>query len=62
MCKKEENPKYPRKNYYHYIKCAATTFLTVFIWRIPLNNAALTITTHRKSEKVSDGTGTQVKA
>ena len=32
------------------------------MWRKPLNSAALAITTHRKPKKVSDGTGTQVRA
>ena len=32
------------------------------MWRRPLNNAALTITTHRETERVSDGTITQVVA
>ena len=37
-------------------------FLTAFMWRRPLNSAALATTTHRKSEEMSDGIGTQVKA
>ena len=32
------------------------------MFRRPLNNVALATTTHRKSERVSDGTGTKVKA
>ena len=32
------------------------------MWRRPPNSAALATTTHRKSERVSDGTGTQVGA
>ena len=36
--------------------------MAVFMWRRPLNNAALAITTHRKPNRVSDGTGTQVRA
>ena len=31
------------------------------MWIKPLNSAALAITIHRKPEKVSDGTGTQVR-
>ena len=31
------------------------------MWRRPLNSATLATTTHRKLEKVSDGTSTQVK-
>ena len=30
------------------------------MWRIHLNNEALATTTHKKPEKVSDGTSTQV--
>ena len=33
-----------------------------FFCRMPLNSAVLATTTHRKSRKVSDGTGTQVRA
>ena len=33
-----------------------------FFCRMPLNSAVLATTTHRKSEKVSDGIGTQVRA
>ena len=58
----KETQKYLRKNCYHHIKCTAATFLAAFMWRRPLNSAALAITTHRKSEKVSDGMGTQVRA
>ena len=32
------------------------------MWRRPLNNATLATTTHRKPKRVSDGTGTQVRA
>ena len=32
------------------------------MWRIPLNSAVLANATHRKPKKVSDGTGTQVRA
>jgi len=32
------------------------------MWKRPLNSAALAITTHRKPKRVSDGTGTQVRA
>ena len=54
--------KYIRESCYHCIECTTVTFLAVFMLRIPLNNAALTTTTHRKLERVSDGTGTQIKA
>ena len=53
---------YLRKSCYHHIECTATTFLTTFMWRRPLNNAVLATTTHRKPKRVSDGTGTQVRA
>ena len=32
------------------------------MWRRPLNSAILATTTHRRPEKVSDGTSTQVVA
>ena len=32
------------------------------MWRGPLNNAILANATHRKPKRVSDGTGTQVRA
>ena len=51
--------KYLRENCYHRIECTAATFLTAFIWRKPLNSAALATTTHRKPTKVSDGIDTQ---
>ena len=54
--------KYLRESYYHRIKCTTATFLAAFMWRRPLNSAALATTTHRKSEKVSNGTDTQVRA
>ena len=54
--------KYLRESCYHRIECTAATFLAAFMLRRPLNNAALTTTTHRKQKKVSDGIDTQVKA
>ena len=54
--------KYLRENYYHRIECTAATFLATFMLRRSLNNAALATTTHRKPERVSDGTDTQVRA
>ena len=54
--------KYLRKNCYHRIECTIATFLITFMWRRPLNNIALVTTTHRKPKRVSDGTGTQIKA
>ena len=50
--------KYLRKECCHCIKCFATNFLTVFMWRKPLNNAALTTLTHRGPRRVPDGTDT----
>ena len=54
--------KYLRESYYHRIECTATTFLAAFMFRRPLNNAVFTTTTHKKPKRVSDGTGTQVRA
>jgi len=56
--KKRGTQKYLRESCYNRIKCIAATFLTAFMWRKPLNSAALAITTHRKPKKVSDGTVT----
>ena len=60
--RRKETHKYLRKSCYYCIKCTATTILAAFMWRRPLNSAALTITTHRKPEKVYDGTCIQVNA
>ena len=54
--------KYLRKSCYHHIECSATNSLATFMWRKPLNSAALATTTHRKPKRVSDGRDTQVKA
>ena len=54
--------KYLRKSYCYRIKCLAANFLATFIWRRPLNSAVLATTTQRMSERVSDGTSTQVVA
>ena len=54
--------KYLRDSCYHRIECTVATFLVTFILKRPLNSVALTTTTHRKLERVSDGTDTQVKA
>ena len=54
--------KYLRESYYHRIECTATTFLAAFMLRRPLNSVVLATTTHRKPERVFDGTSTQVKA
>ncbi|KAL0014327.1 hypothetical protein SO802_001396 [Lithocarpus litseifolius] len=45
-----------------YEKCRSAIFLAVFMWRRPLNSAALATTTHKKPKRVSDVTGTQVRA
>ena len=54
--------KYLGKSCYHCIECTATTFLAAFMLRRPLNSVALSTRTHRKPERVFDGTSTQVKA
>ena len=54
--------KYLRKNCYHRIECSAANFLVTFMWRRPLNSAALATPIHRGSERVSDGISTQVVA
>ena len=54
--------KYLMKNCHYRIKCIAATFPVAFMWRRPLNSTVLAITTYRKPKKVSDGTGTQVRA
>ena len=54
--------KYQRESCYHRIECIAATFLAAFIWRRPLNSAALATTTHKKPKRVSNGTCTQVRA
>ena len=53
--------KYLRESCYHCIECIAATFLATFMLRRPLNSVALATTTHRKSERMSDGTDTQVR-
>ena len=54
--------KYLRESYYHHIEYTTATFLVAFMLRIPLNIVALATTTHKKPERVFDGTGTQVKS
>ena len=56
-----EPKKYLRESYYHSIKYTAAIFLAEFMWRKPLNSAALATTTHRKPKRVSEGIGTQVR-
>ena len=55
-----EARKYLRKSCYHCIKSPAANFLAVFMWRKPMNSVVLATTTHRKPERVSDGTSTQI--
>ena len=50
--------KYLRKSCYHRIECTAATFLAALMWKRPLNSVVLATTTHRKPERVSDGTST----
>ena len=52
--------KYLRKSYYHRIECSAANSLAAFMWRRPLNSAALAALTHRGLVRVFDGTSTQV--
>ena len=54
--------KYLRKSCCHRIECPAANFLATFMWRRLLNSVALATTTQRMSERVSDGTSTQVVA
>ena len=54
--------KYLRESCYHRIECITATFLAALMLRRLLNSVALATTTHRKPERVSDGTSTQVKA
>ena len=59
--KRRGTQKYLKESCYHRIECTVATFLAAFIWRRLLNSAILAITTHRKPERVSDGTNTQVR-
>ena len=54
--------KYLRKSCCHRIECPVANFLATFMWRSPLNSAVLTTTTHRRPERVSNGTSTQMVA
>ena len=54
--------KYLRESCYHHIEYTTATFLAAFMLRRPLNSVVLATTTHRKPERVSDGTSTQVRA
>ena len=50
--------KYLVESCYHCIEYTTATFLAVFMWRRPLNSVALTIATHRRPKRVSDGADT----
>ena len=54
--------KYLRKNCCHRIKYFAANFLAAFMWRRPLNCAALVTPTHRGPVRVTDGTSSRVVA
>ena len=60
--KRMEARKYLRKSCYHRIKCSAANFLAAFMWRRPLNSIVLATITHKRPERVSDRTSTQVVA
>ena len=59
---KMEAERYLMKSCYHRIECFVANSLAVFMWRKPLNNAALATPTHRGLVMVSDGTNIQVVA
>ena len=59
--RKRGTQKYLRESCYHSIECTAATFLIAFMWRRPLNSIVLATTTHRKPNRVSNGTDTQVR-
>ena len=54
----KKTQKYLVESCYHCIEYTTATFLAVFMWRRPLNSVALTITTHRRPKRVSDGADT----
>jgi len=60
--KRRETQKYLKESCYHHIECTTATFLAAFMWKRPLNSAALTTITHRKPKRVFDGTDTQVRS
>ena len=60
--RRKETQEYLKESCYHRIKCIAVTFLPTFLWKRPLNNAALATTTHKKPKRVFDRTCTQVRA
>ena len=60
--RKKEIKKCLRESCYPCIKCTAATFLAAFMWRKLLNSAVLATITHKRPERVSDGSSTQVVA
>ena len=44
--------KYPKESCYHRIECIAATVLAAFMWRKPLNSAALATMTQKAKEGV----------
>ena len=50
--------KYLRDSFHHHFECTVAIFLAAFMLRRPLNSVALTTITHRKPERVFDGTVT----
>ena len=52
--------EYLRKNCYQQIKCTVANSLAAFMWKRLLNSTALVTLTHKGSERVFDGTSTQV--
>ena len=59
LTRRMEARKYLRESCCHRIECSATNFLAAFMWKRLLNSTALTIPTHKGTEKVSDATSTQ---
>ena len=51
-----------KKSCCHHIECPAANFLAASMWRRPLNSDVLASTTHKKPERVSDETNTQIVA
>ena len=54
--------RYLRESCCHRIECSIADFLAAFMWRRPLNSAALAILTHRGLERMFDAISTQVVA
>ena len=56
-----ETQKYLKESCYHRIECTVTIFLATFMLMRPLDSVVLATTTHKKLERVSDRTNTQVR-